>query len=89
MVSLVRRDDLTLSITSGIFALLIPWGIVWVGRASPSFAIAQALLSAAISILLVLTAMPDWLDLIPTYGFIAACVLVLVLGYDSLRSKTD
>jgi len=35
-----------------------------VGRASPSFAISQALLSAAISVLLVLTATPEWLDLI-------------------------
>jgi hypothetical protein len=53
-----------LSVTSGIFALLNPAGHCVVGRASPSFAIAQALLSAAISVLLVLTAMPEWLDLI-------------------------
>jgi len=88
-VSLIRKDDLTLSVSSGIFALLIPWGILWTGRASPAAAVAQVLLSAAVSILLVLAVMPEWIDLIPTYGLIAVCVLALVQGFDLLRSKTE
>jgi hypothetical protein len=70
----------------------MPLAIVGFGRSSRAVAASQVMLAIGLSLLVLLWA-PEWIDIIPAYGPLAALAWVLAVayseGYSFLMRKAD